>query len=96
MLKKYSVEYSLRFRKHTPSDHQSFKTDDPVLCADFIQELLETGMGIHAIQRDAVHLPLPEFDRILKVAAAAIAAKRLCASLDISPDEERSRFGFNA
>lgn len=95
MLKKYSIEYSLRFRKHSPPEHHQYFSDDPVACEEFVQELLENGMGIHAIRHDGADLPKVEFDRIVKVAAAALASKRICASLNIKPEEERYRFGFS-
>lgn len=94
MLKKYSIEYSLQFRKHSPPEHHFHYTDDPVSCEEFVQELLEKGMGIHAIKHDGADLPRVDFDRIVKVAAAEIAARRICTSLNIKPDEERYRFGF--
>ncbi|HEY0945825.1 MAG TPA: hypothetical protein VGD81_11180 [Opitutaceae bacterium] len=94
MLKKYSVEYSLQFRKHSPPEHHFYYTDDPVACEDFVQELLEKGMGIHAIKHDGIDLPRVDFDRIVKVAASEGASRRICTSLNIKPEEERYRFGF--
>ena len=96
MFKKYGIEYSLRFRKHSPPDHHVYYTDDPLACEEFVQQLLEQGMGIHAIKYGGSDLPRPDFDRIVKVAAATLAAKCLCTSLDIKPEEERYRFGFTA
>ena len=96
MLKKYSVEYSLKFRKHSPPEHHIFYTDDPITCEEFIQSLLESGMGLHAIRHDSVDLPKPDFDRMVKLAAAQVASKLICASLHIKPEEERYRFGFAA
>jgi hypothetical protein len=96
MLKNYTVEYSLAFRKHSPPEHHSFYTDDPLACEGFVQQLLEKRMGIHAIRRDGVELPRNEFDRIVKVAASAVAAEAICASLNLTPEEERYRFGFSA
>jgi hypothetical protein len=95
MLTKYSVEYSLCFRKHSPPEHQFYYTDDPVACEDFVQELLERGMGVHAIRHEGLELPRPESDRIIKVAASGLAAKHVCTSLHIKADEERHRFGFS-
>jgi hypothetical protein len=94
MLSKYSVEYSQHFRKHSPPDHQFYYTDDPVACEEFTQELLEKGMGIHAIRHEGVDLAPADFDRIVRVAAARLAAQHICVSLHIKPDEERFRFGF--
>jgi hypothetical protein len=51
-------------------------------------------MGIHTIKREGADLPRPEFDRIVRVAAARLAAQHICVSLNIKPDEERFRFGF--
>jgi hypothetical protein len=96
MLKQYAVEYSLRFRKHSPPDLHFYYTDDPIACEAFVQELLEKGMGIHSIKHEGADLPPAEFDRIVKVAAAGIASERICASLNIKPEEERYRFGFTA
>jgi hypothetical protein len=96
MLKKYSIEYSLQFRKHNPPEHHVFYTDDPVTWEGFVQELLEKGMGIHAIRHDGAELPAVDFDRIVRVAAAAIASRLICTSLHIKPEEERHRFGFAA
>ena len=96
MLKKYSVEYSLAFRKHSPPEHHFYFTDDPVACEEFIQGLLEHKMGLHGIKREGVDLPAVDFDRMVKLAAAEVAAKLICDSLHVKPDEERYRFGFAA
>ena len=53
-------------------------------------------MGLHAIKHQGVDVPKVEFDRIVKVAAGEVAAKLICTSLHIKPDEERFRFGFAA
>ena len=37
-----------------------------------------------------------EFDRFVKLAAAALASKAICASLGIKTEEEHFRFGFAA
>lgn len=95
MLKNYSVEYSLCFRRHSPPEHHFYYTDDPVACEEFVQELLERGMGLHAIKHQGVELPPHEFDRIVKVAATALVAKHLYTSLHIKPDEARYRFGLS-
>ena len=96
MLKKYTIEYSLHFRKHSPPEHHQYFTDDPVACEEFVQAVLEHGMGLHAIRHDGADLPKAEFDRIVKVAAGEVAAKLICASLHIKPEEEHYRFGFAA
>lgn len=96
MLKKYTVEYSLHFRKNHPPEHHQYYSDDPVAVEGFVQGLLEHGMGLHAIKRDGVELPQVEFDRIVKIAAAEVASKLICTSLHIKAEEERYRFGFAA
>lgn len=96
MLKKYTIEYSLAFRKHSPPEHHQYFTDDPVICEEFVQDLLEKGMGLHAIKHDGADLPPADFDRMVEIAAVAVASKLICTSLNIKPDEERFRFGFAA
>jgi hypothetical protein len=96
MLKKYSIEYSLHFRLHSPPEHHHYFTDDPVAMEEFLQDLLQHGMGIHAIKHDGADLPKAEFDRVVKIAASEVAAKLICRSLHIKPEEERYRFGFAA
>ena len=94
MLPKYTVEYTTQFRKHAQTSHYS--TDDPVSCADFVEELLERGAAIRAIKHEGVDLTPRESDHIVKIAAGRLAARRICASLNIKPDEEKFRFGFAA
>ena len=96
MLRKYTIEYSVHFRKHSPPQHHEFYADDVVQCEEFIQELLVRGMGIHGIKHDGADVPKMEFDRIVKIAAGEVAAKLVCTSLHIKSDEERQRFGFAA
>ena len=48
------------------------------------------------LAREGAELAPHEFERIVKVAAAAIASDRICASLSLKPDEVRFRFGFAA
>ncbi len=96
MLKPYTVEYSLHFRKHNSPEHHQFFADEVVECENFIQELLDRGMGLHAIKHHGADVPAVEFDRIVKVAAGGVAARLICTSLHIKPDEERFRFGFAA
>jgi hypothetical protein len=96
MLKPYTVEYSFQFRKHSPPPQHEFYADDVVEVEAFIQDLLVKGMGIHAIKHEGGNVPKAEFDRIVKVAAGEVAAKLICTSLHIKPDEERFRFGFAA
>jgi len=94
MLKNYSVEYSLRLR-HGTTDPHYYQTDDPVACEEFVQDLLTHGMIIRAIRHNGADLPPTEFNRLIKVAASALAAERICSSLGINPEEERYRFGFS-
>jgi len=94
MLPKYTIEYTTHFRKHAQLNH--FSTDDPVTCEEFVEELLERGFVIRAIRHEGVDLAGHEFDRIIKVAGSMLAAKHICASLGIKPEEERHRFGFSA
>ena len=94
MLPKYTVEYTLQFRRHAHTNH--YTTDDPVACQEFVEELLERGSGIRAIKHEGVDLSAHEFDRIVKTAAKMLAAKHRCASLGLKPEEEKFRFGFTA
>jgi hypothetical protein len=96
MLKPYTVEYSLQFRKHSPPPHHDFYADDVVEVEEFIKDLLAHGMGLHAIKHEGGDVPALEFDRIVKIAASEVVAKAICATLHIKPDEERQRFGFAA
>ena len=94
MLKPYTVEYSLQFRKHSPPEHHQYYADDVVAVENFVQDLLARGMGLHAIKHEGGDVPSVEFDRIVRIAASEVAAKLICASLHIKADEERQRFGF--
>lgn len=96
MLTKYSIEYSAASRKHPPVRHEYYYTDDPLSCQQFIEDALERGLTLHAIRHDGAMLSAKDFDQMVKVAAGAIASKRICASLGIKIDEERHRFGFAA
>ncbi len=92
MIPKYTVEFTTKFRSHTPTNHYS--TDDPVACEEFVEELLDRGFGVRSIRHEGVDLPKPDFDRLVKTAAGMLASKRICKSLGINPDEEKYRFGF--
>jgi hypothetical protein len=94
MIPKYTIDYSVNFRKHTQGNRYS--TDDPVACEDFLTELLERGFRITRIEHEGMPLEGKDFDKLIKAAAAALAAKHICASLHIKPEEERFRFGFAA
>jgi hypothetical protein len=94
MLPKYTVEFTVPFKKHAQTHHYS--SDDPVACEEFVEELLQRGFRIQAIKHDGLDLPKPDFDKMIKTAAGTMASKRICASLGIKPDEEHYRFGFTA
>jgi len=94
MLPKYTIEYTTRLGKHSHPNHYS--TDDPVACEEFVEELMEASYPIRAIRHEGLDLPRPEFDRIIKTAAAMLASRHICASLGIKPEEEHFRFGFSA
>ena len=94
MLPKYTVEYTVPFRKHVQTHHYS--SDDPVACEEFVEELLERGFPIQAIKYEGLDLPKHDFDKMIKTAAGMLASKHICASLGIKPEEERFRFGFAA
>lgn len=94
MLPKYTVEYSLGFSKQTQPLH--FSSDDPIVCEEFLTELLERGLQIRAVRHEGLELPRGEFDKMVKTAAGMLAANRICASLRIKPEEEKYRFGFAA
>ena len=94
MIPKYTIEYTTQFRKHAQISHHS--TDDPVACEEFVEELLELGLPIRGIKHEGLDLSKHDFDRIVKNAAGMLAAKHLCASLGIKPEEEKFRFGFTA
>jgi hypothetical protein len=94
MLPKYTIEYTTRLGKHALTNHYS--TDDPVACEEFVEELMEARYPIRAIHHEGMNLPQPEFDRIIKTAAAMLASRHICASLGIKPEEEHFRFGFSA
>ena len=94
MLAKYTIEYGAKFRRHSPT--YSYHGDDPVACEEFLTELLERGFQIKAIRHEGVDLAQADFDKTVKKAAGMLAARSICASLGISAEEERYRFGFAA
>lgn len=94
MLPKYTIEYTVQFRKHAQINH--FSTDDPVACEEFVEELLERGLALRSIKHEGVELARNEFDRMVKTAAAMLASKHVCKSLGIKAEEEKFRFGFTA
>ena len=96
MIPKYTVEYSVPFRNPKHAMPHRYTTDDPITCEDFLTELLERGFRILKIEHDGLPLEGREFDRLVKVAARALAARHVCTSLNLKPEEERHRFGFAA
>lgn len=94
MIPKYIVDYHLRLKKHEHTTH--YQTDDPLACEEFLVELLDRGARITAIKHEGVALEQAEFDKLVKTAACILAAKRICASLDIDAEEEKYRFGLAA
>ena len=94
MIPKYNVEYTVDLGRHAHTSH--YTTDDPVACEQFLTELLERGHRIRGIHHDGVELSKVDSDRMIKTAASMLAAKRICLSLGIKPEEEHYRFGFTA
>jgi hypothetical protein len=94
MIPKYTVEYKTQFKRHSQPSH--FTTDDPVACTEFLEEILETGLKIEGVKHDGLDLPKHEFDKMIKTAAGMLAARLICASLGLKPEEEKYRFGFAA
>ncbi|HUC86593.1 MAG TPA: hypothetical protein VL970_15460 [Candidatus Acidoferrales bacterium] len=92
MLAKYNIEYSIKFKRHSPSYH--YYTDDPVACIEFLLELMERKLQITAIRHDGLELPRADADKMIKTAAGMLASRAICAALSLSPDEEHFRFGF--
>ena len=92
MLAKYSVEFTISFRRHQITHH--YRTDDPVALEEFIVELLERGYRFENIVHEGVPLPQHEADKLLKTAAMLLAAKHLQRSLGIDEAESRHRFGL--
>ena len=75
---------------------RSLAVDEPVACEEFLAELLERRCRIIHIRHDGVEMPKHDFDQMIKTAAGMVAAKSICSSLGISPEEEHYRFGFSA
>ncbi|MBI3877606.1 MAG: hypothetical protein HY300_16880 [Verrucomicrobia bacterium] len=94
MIPKYHIEYTVHFGRHTQASH--FQTDDPVACLEFLVEALERGFKLRGIHHEGVELNRHDFDKLVKTAAGLFAARRVCAALDIKPEEEHFRFGFAA
>jgi hypothetical protein len=94
MMPKYNIEYVLQFKRSPESYH--YRSDDPVACEEFLEELLERGCHIKAIRHEGLDMAKPDFDKMIKTAAGMLAAKSIRTSLGISADEEHYRFGFSA
>src|SRR5436190_22213627 len=90
MIPKYTIEYSLSSLRNQVPNH--YGTDDPVACEDFLSELLDRGLLLRGIKHEGIDLPKEDFDRMVRMAASLMAARRVCASLQIKPEEERYRF----
>ena len=94
MLPKYSIEYTVTFRQRDFVHHLG--TDDPVAAEESLTELLERGYKIRAVRHEGVELPQKDADKLIKTAVGMLAARRICESLGIKPEEEHHRFGFSA
>lgn len=94
MMPKYTIEYAMHFKRSPELYH--YRSDDPVACEEFLEELLERGYRIQAIRHEGLDLPKPDFDKMIKTAAGMMAAKAVCSSLGITREEEHFRFGFAA
>jgi hypothetical protein len=94
MIPKYTIEYAMNLRR--AAQPARFSTDDPVVCEEALEELLEKEFAVKAIKHDGVDLPRPDFDRMVRSAASLMASRKICSSLGIKPEEEQYRFGFSA
>ena len=54
MLPKYTVDYSIQFKRQAHTYHYS--TDDPVACEEFLSELLERGFHMIEVKHEGVAL----------------------------------------
>jgi hypothetical protein len=94
MMPKYNIEYAVPFKRSAEVYH--YRSDDPVACEEFLEELLERGYRIQAIRHEGLDLPKLESDKMIKTAAGMLAAKAIRSALGISTEEEHYRFGFTA
>ena len=94
MIPRYHIEYALKAGNALHS--QDYRTDDPVACEEFLVALLEHGLRLKAIRHEGVDLPPSEFDRMIKSAAATLAAKHVAQSLNLDAEQVHFRFGFAA
>ena len=80
------------FRRSAETYH--YRSDDPVACEEFLEELMERGYHIKAIRHEGLDVPRADFDKMIKTAAGMMAGKAICASLGLSTEEDHHRFGF--
>ena len=92
MLAKYHIEYAMHVGRNAHMNH--YQTDDPVAAEEFLVHVLEHGYRFNAIRHEGMELSRPESDKMLKTAAGVLAARHLCVTLGIKPEEEHFRFGF--
>jgi hypothetical protein len=57
MMPKYNIEYAVPFKRSAEVYH--YRSDDPVACEEFLEELLERGYRIQAIRHEGLDLPKP-------------------------------------
>lgn len=94
MLSKYHVSIYVPVRRELVP--HEYRTDDPVACEEFLTEALERGYRIESIQHEGAPMPPEQRDRMLRLAACSVAAKRLERSLQIDEAEARHRFALPA
>ena len=93
MLAKYKIEYAVPFRHH--EQPQSFVTDDPVTCEQFLAQLLEYGLKINSVFHEGVAVPQAALDKMVKTAAEILMTRHICCSLGIDSAEVHYRFGLS-
>ena len=94
MLAKYTIEYTI-FPQHNKRV-ESHYTDDPVEAEDFLMCLLAGGARILVIKHEGVDLDEAQSDRMLRVAAERLVARKLGESLRLDAPAVKHRFGFAA
>lgn len=95
MLAKYKVDYAFPLNGHPLTEHHQM-INDPVACEQFLAELLEREFKILGIWHEGVELPRVDSDRMIRTAAGILAARHVCASLDVDTAEAHHRFGTPA
>ena len=93
MMPKYTIEYAVPFKRS--AEIYNYRSDDPVACEEFLEELLERGYRIKAILHEGLDVSEMEMDKMIKTAGGMLAAKAICSSLGIPAEEEHYRFGFS-